>query len=68
MNLSIAGFDDAASAGPLGLTTIRQPIRPKGELAAHALLSLLEGHPAGPPQLLPTQLVIRFSTRSPANG
>jgi DNA-binding LacI/PurR family transcriptional regulator len=67
-DLSIVGFDDAASAGPLGLTTIKQPIRRKGELAAHALLSLLEGHIAGPPEVLPTQLVTRSSTGTAPPG
>jgi DNA-binding LacI/PurR family transcriptional regulator len=63
-DLSLVGFDDAVpTAAALGLTTVRQPHRGKGERAAHALLSLLDGAaPTGPFLPLPTELVIRAST------
>ncbi len=61
-DLSIVGFDDAEPAARLGLTTIRQPTRRKGELAATALLDLLAGREPQRIQLLPTQLVVRTST------
>jgi DNA-binding LacI/PurR family transcriptional regulator len=59
--LSVVGFDDtpaAAQARP-PLTTIHQPHRDKGALAAELLL-----HPAAQPasQVLPTELVVRGST------
>jgi DNA-binding LacI/PurR family transcriptional regulator len=59
--LSVVGFDDtpaAAQARP-PLTTIHQPHRDKGTLAAELLL-----HPAAQPasQVLPTELVVRGST------
>ncbi len=60
--VSIAGFDDASSAAGLDLTTIRQPHRRKGELAARALLGVLDGAPVENSQLLPTELVVRGST------
>jgi DNA-binding LacI/PurR family transcriptional regulator len=64
-DLSIAGFDDAPPASDLGLTTIRQPNRRKGELAIEALLRRLdEDHPE-PARMLCTELVIRTSTGPP---
>lgn len=57
-DLSIVGFDDAEpTAADLGLTTVRQPQRAKGELAAQALLGLRQG-PFAP---LPTELIVRAS-------
>jgi DNA-binding LacI/PurR family transcriptional regulator len=66
-DVSIAGFDDAPPAADLGLTTIRQPNRTKGELATGALLGLLDRSPLEPVQTLPTELVARAST-GPAPG
>jgi DNA-binding LacI/PurR family transcriptional regulator len=62
--LSVVGFDDtpaAAQARP-PLTTIHQPHRRKGELAAELLL-----RPPGKPgtHVLPTELVVRGSTAAP---
>jgi DNA-binding LacI/PurR family transcriptional regulator len=66
-DLSIVGFDDAIpNAAALGLTTVRQPQRGKGEHAARALLDLLSG--AGSVAALrplPTELVVRGSTAPP---
>lgn len=63
-DLSVIGFDDAVpTAAALGLTTVRQPHRVKGERAAQALLRLLAGGgpvPQQPP--LPTELVVRGTT------
>ena len=63
-DLSLVGFDDAVpNAAVLGLTTVRQPHRGKGEHAARVLLALRDGADPGPPAApLPTQLVIRRST------
>jgi len=70
-NLSIAGFDDipmAASALP-PLTTVRQPGREKGSVAAALVVRLLEGGEGLPHQglhrSLDTQLVVRGSTAAP---
>jgi DNA-binding LacI/PurR family transcriptional regulator len=64
-DLSIVGFDDAPPADRLGLTTVANPQRAKGEHAARAVLQLLEGHSAPAPTRLPTHLVIRNSTAAP---
>ena len=52
-DLSVAGFDDAPHAAGLNLTTVRQPHRRKGALAARALLGVLDGSPAEDPQSAP---------------
>jgi DNA-binding LacI/PurR family transcriptional regulator len=67
-DLSVAGFDDAVPTGAgLGLTTVRQPHRGKGEHAARALLSLIGGSgPAAGAGSLGTELIIRGSTAAPA--
>ncbi len=61
-DVSVVGFDDHDLAEALDLTTVAQPIREQGELAAQLLLSQLGLGPA-PAQntLLPTRLVIRAS-------
>ena len=65
-DLSIVGFDDAGRlAADLGLTTIRQPHRRKGEQAAQALLARLAGQEWPLRTALPTDLVIRDSTSPP---
>jgi DNA-binding LacI/PurR family transcriptional regulator len=65
-DLSIIGFDDTAPASE-GLTTIHQPLRDKGRIAAERLLRAvsLEPPPAGG-EVLPTRLVIRGSTAPPS--
>ena len=61
-DLSIVGFDDTAPAGE-GLTTIHQPLRDKGRIAAERLLrALSQDPPPGGGELLPTRLVVRDST------
>jgi DNA-binding LacI/PurR family transcriptional regulator len=61
-DLSIIGFDDAPTASGLRLSTVRQPHRRKGELAAQALLDLVAGQRSEPTQLLPTELIVRDTT------
>jgi DNA-binding LacI/PurR family transcriptional regulator len=61
-DLSIVGFDDAATAATLGITTVHQPTRTKGEQAASALLARLDGSKATTAQTMPAELIIRSST------
>lgn len=68
-DLSVIGFDDipeAAYRNP-ALTTIRQPLREMGRLAARMLIEYLEGKEGEPLTRieLPTNLVIRATTASP---
>jgi DNA-binding LacI/PurR family transcriptional regulator len=65
-DLSIIGFDDAPGAARLSLTTVAQPTRRKGEIAAQALLDRLAGRHHDDAHTLPTQLVVRGST-APVN-
>jgi len=65
-DLSVVGFDDAQpTAATLGLTTVHQPSREKGEYAAAALLQQLAGERPPSTRTLPTRLVVRGSTCSP---
>ncbi len=61
-DLSVAGFDDAAPAAGLGLTTVAQPTRDKGAAAARGLLDRIAGRPAPAPLTLPAGLVVRTTT------
>jgi len=67
-DIAVVGFDDvpdAARAGG-GITTIRQPFRKIGEVAAERLLALIEGAPVSECRItLPTELIVRASTVGP---
>jgi DNA-binding LacI/PurR family transcriptional regulator len=67
-DISITGFDNAPPAARLNLTTVSQPTRRKGQLAATALLRLLDGSPVEPLKTLPTELIIRGTTGPPPTG
>jgi DNA-binding LacI/PurR family transcriptional regulator len=64
-DLSVIGFDDAPEAVATGLTTIRQPMVEKGEIAAALLLELLAGLEVDAETILPTSLIIRKTTGAP---
>lgn len=67
-DLSVVGFDDLPMSKHITpkLTTVRQPIREMGNVAATLLLEQLRyGQPAASVQL-PTELVIRSSCAPPA--
>jgi DNA-binding LacI/PurR family transcriptional regulator len=64
-DLSVAGFDDAPPAAALGLTTVRQPNRRKGQLATEALLNRLAGRRVELVQTLATELIARSSAAPP---
>lgn len=62
--VSVVGFDDVPFAGFIDppLTTVRQPMRETGRIAAQRLVDLIGGAKPEPTQLvLPTTLVIRRS-------
>ena len=66
-DLSVVGYDDtpgAAHATP-PLTTVRQPLRDKGQRAGRRLLALRDGRPVGRSRRLPTEVVVRSSTAQP---
>jgi LacI family transcriptional regulator len=62
---SVVGFDDLPQASQSfpGLTTVRQPLHEMGQVAARALLSMVEGHPLVTDHIqLPTELIVRGTT------
>lgn len=61
-DISLVGFDDHDMSDILDLTTVAQPVREIGELAAVSLLDLLAGQPVPPSRQLPTRLAVRGST------
>ena len=64
-DLSIVGFDGTAPAAE-GLTSVHQPQRGKGRLAADRLVAALGGDPPPPRrELLPTRLVLAATTAPP---
>jgi DNA-binding LacI/PurR family transcriptional regulator len=67
-DVSVVGFDDIALAGVgrIGLTTVRQPAREIGALAARLLVRRLDGQDSGQaPTLLEPELVVRRTTAPP---
>lgn len=65
--LSVIGFDDHEMAPAGDLTTIAQPARAQGDLAARRLIERIDGGGDGTPAdiELPTRLVIRGTTGPP---
>jgi LacI family transcriptional regulator, repressor for deo operon, udp, cdd, tsx, nupC, and nupG len=69
--ISIIGVDDHPSAELNDLTTVAQPVREQGQIAAREVLHQLNSEGAAAPgpinalTTLPTRLVIRGSTASP---
>ena len=66
--VSVIGVDDHPSADLSDLTTVAQPVREQGRIAARQVLAQLDGEgpePAPTVSTLPTRLVIRGSTASP---
>jgi DNA-binding LacI/PurR family transcriptional regulator len=66
-HLSVVGYDDTPGAAVTTppLTTVRQPLRSKGEQAGRRLLALRNGRPVGRSRRLPTEVVVRASTAPP---
>jgi len=66
-SVQISGWDDVMAAKYAGLTTVRQPMRELGAAAARLLDELITGAEREPRHgLLPTELVVRASTRGAA--
>ena len=67
-DISVIGFDDHPVAAPIGLSTVRQPVRDIGRLGARLMLDALDGrgrvqhHPMG------LTLQARISTGPVGNG
>jgi LacI family transcriptional regulator len=64
-DISVVGFDDIQGAAFLhpSLTTVRQPLRLMGEIAAKTLIERIEGSKDYPPEIaVRPQLVVREST------
>ena len=64
-DVSVIGIDDHPVADLTDLTTVHQPVRRQGELAARMLLSLLEDQEVDRAVTVPTHLVPRRSTAPP---
>ncbi|GAB1640847.1 LacI family DNA-binding transcriptional regulator [Krasilnikovia sp. MM14-A1259] len=67
-DVSVTGFDDLPEAQWTRprLTTVRQPIAAKGRIAGDFLVSAIRGENQHPRQLLHTALIMRESSRPPA--
>ena len=68
-DLAVVGFDDISLASYLDppLTTVRMPKYELGRQAMVKLLQIMTGESPGREVILPTELVVRHSTRAPAN-
>mgnify|MGYP005848684037 CR=1 FL=1 len=64
-DIEIIGFDDIPLAELIqpALSTVRQPIIEKGRIAAELLIAALEGTSSPERVLLPTELILRGTTR-----
>ena len=56
------GFDDVDLAEIVGLTTIRQPLREGGALAADLLLAAIENGPGAPVETIQALTVVERRT------
>jgi LacI family transcriptional regulator len=62
----VTGWDDVMAARYAGLTTVRQPMRELGAMAARLLDELITGSRTEPRhEVLPTELVVRTSSTRP---
>lgn len=67
--VQVTGWDDVMAARYAGLTTVRQPMRDLGAVAARVLDERITGSRREPRhELLPTELVVRGSTRAAPPG
>jgi len=61
-DVAVIGFDDIDMAEIVGLTTIRQPLREGGALAADLLLAAIEGGDGEPTEELQALSVVERRT------
>jgi DNA-binding LacI/PurR family transcriptional regulator len=61
-DVAVIGFDDIEIAEPLGLSTVRQPLRQSGACGADILLAVIAGAPARPAELDALTVVARRTT------
>jgi DNA-binding LacI/PurR family transcriptional regulator len=63
-DLSVVGFDDSPPAGSADppLTSVRQPLRERGQAVGALVRALLRGEEVSSPAVRPVQLVLRGST------
>jgi DNA-binding LacI/PurR family transcriptional regulator len=64
-DISVVGFDDHEMAALFDLTTVAQPVREQGAIAARQILTVLCGDGPTTSEQLPTNLVVRRSTGPP---
>ncbi|WP_395691047.1 LacI family DNA-binding transcriptional regulator [Nocardioides sp.] len=68
-DLSVIGIDDHEMSVIFDLTTIAQPVREQGRIAAQQVLAALTAQYWVPEQVvLPTRLVVRRTTAPPSDG
>ena len=68
-DLSVVGIDDHEMARHFDLTTVAQPVREQGKVAATQVLAALTDEDWAPEQVvLPTKLVIRSTTAPPGDN
>jgi DNA-binding LacI/PurR family transcriptional regulator len=61
-DVAVVGFDDIDIAAPLGLTTVRQPLRESGVCGADLLLAAIAGAPPRRAELEPLTVIARRTT------
>jgi LacI family repressor for deo operon, udp, cdd, tsx, nupC, and nupG len=64
-DISMVGFDDHEMAALFDLTTVAQPVAAQGAMAARQLIAALGGGSPPITEQVPTELIVRGTTRPP---